>query len=325
MVKTGKAEKKEKAYKMETTGYLEKGRNTDTEGLRALDHIRIPSISDPFEIDIYWFQSHIFGNDPSTFFFKPHTHSFVEIHFILEGEASYRVNEHLLTACGGEFILIPAGLSHTQEAVSKELVRLSLSFDIIANPNNPLSRTTADTLALVNPFCGRLDDCILSTISHICIHARQASAYTPYVIRNDVFGLIIHVCDQVRNQLYRPYDPIQNGVTDIRCIRAKQFIEDNVASNIKTADVAKYVHLSARQLGRIFEQFEGKSVFEYIQERRCQLIKKILLSENVSLREISERLGFSDEFYFNRYFSKHTGITPTKFRKINGTKLQNKE
>ena len=36
---------------------------------------------------------------------------------------------------------------------------------------------------------------------------------------------------------------------------------------------------------------------------------------DLSLSEIAELTGFSDEYYFNRFFKKRVGITPAKYRK----------
>ena len=41
---------------------------------------------------------------------------------------------------------------------------------------------------------------------------------------------------------------------------------------------------------------------------------KSLLSEGVSLKDVSEAVGFSDYNYFSRLFKKRTGYTPNAFR-----------
>ncbi|NSW89572.1 MAG: helix-turn-helix transcriptional regulator [Firmicutes bacterium] len=42
--------------------------------------------------------------------------------------------------------------------------------------------------------------------------------------------------------------------------------------------------------------------------------KEELLTSNSSIKEIAYKLKFSDEFYFSRFFKKHTGIPPSKYR-----------
>jgi YesN/AraC family two-component response regulator len=45
--------------------------------------------------------------------------------------------------------------------------------------------------------------------------------------------------------------------------------------------------------------------------RACSL----LATENLKIREIAEKLEFTNEFYFSRFFKKHSGMAPAQFRK----------
>lgn len=46
-------------------------------------------------------------------------------------------------------------------------------------------------------------------------------------------------------------------------------------------------------------------------KKACELLKQTELS----IEEITTKVGYSDYYYFNKVFKKHCGITPTKFRK----------
>ncbi|NJK85319.1 MAG: helix-turn-helix transcriptional regulator [Bacteroidales bacterium] len=49
--------------------------------------------------------------------------------------------------------------------------------------------------------------------------------------------------------------------------------------------------------------------------QRVSAAKQLLIKfPDLSLSAISQRCGFSDEFYFNKIFSKHTGISPGQFK-----------
>jgi AraC-like DNA-binding protein len=46
-------------------------------------------------------------------------------------------------------------------------------------------------------------------------------------------------------------------------------------------------------------------------------LRKSLLSESkLLIKEISARCGFENEYYFSNRFKKHTGISPTEYRKL---------
>jgi len=65
----------------------------------------------------------------------------------------------------------------------------------------------------------------------------------------------------------------------------------------------------------IFKEIYGRSVLQYIAEQKIKNIKNALLTNNENIKEISCKCGFNDENYFSRFFKKHTGLTPSEFRK----------
>jgi YesN/AraC family two-component response regulator len=46
-------------------------------------------------------------------------------------------------------------------------------------------------------------------------------------------------------------------------------------------------------------------------------IKALLQSTNLSIQEIADRLHFPDQSFFGRYFKKHTGLMPSRYRAEN--------
>ena len=99
---------------------------------------------------------------------------------------------------------------------------------------------------------------------------------------------------------------------------AKQYIEDNVELNPSVSDVAEYCHLSAKQLTRIFNGFEGISPGEYIIRARVSRIEALLSDRSLSLRQIGEIMSFNNEYYFNAFFKKYSGMPPGEYRKMTG-------
>jgi two-component system response regulator YesN len=80
-------------------------------------------------------------------------------------------------------------------------------------------------------------------------------------------------------------------------------------------DIAKMVGMHPAYLSRAFKNVQGVSPMEYLTNLRIEKAKELILSEgNLSVREISEIVGYSDQFYFSRMFKTITGKSPSDFK-----------
>ena len=68
-------------------------------------------------------------------------------------------------------------------------------------------------------------------------------------------------------------------------------------------------------LNRIFKAHFFKTIKQYINERRMETIKSLMLTQSYTLSEIAAKSGFTEYKYFLKFFKYHEGITPTEFYK----------
>lgn len=89
----------------------------------------------------------------------------------------------------------------------------------------------------------------------------------------------------------------------------------NISSGCTVKKLAEELHVSESTLSKRFRQETGLTLGAYLDHllftRACQL----LLSSPMSIGEISEQLGFCDQFYFARYFKNHQQQTPSEYRR----------
>lgn len=87
-------------------------------------------------------------------------------------------------------------------------------------------------------------------------------------------------------------------------------------SNMKIADLARRMDISAHTLSYLFNQYLECNYYDYINDYRIAEFKQLVQSEQQSLYTLSalaERCGFSSRASFFRYFKKATGITPSEY------------
>ncbi|WP_312692515.1 helix-turn-helix transcriptional regulator [Kosakonia sp.] len=97
--------------------------------------------------------------------------------------------------------------------------------------------------------------------------------------------------------------------------KAQQLIRSRFHLPLSTSLLAKELHCNADYLGRVFRRVFHLTLTEAIHRQRIRAAEKLLLSHTVSLTEVATQCGFNDVGYFRQRFRKHTGLTPTVWKR----------
>lgn len=95
---------------------------------------------------------------------------------------------------------------------------------------------------------------------------------------------------------------------------AKQYIVNNFNKNITLKDVANEVLLSQNYLSELFKKEVGDGFYDFLSSYRIKKAKELLLTTNLKIYEIGQKVGYNDSITFGRAFKKITGTTPNNFR-----------
>ncbi|NLD88493.1 MAG: helix-turn-helix transcriptional regulator, partial [Clostridiales bacterium] len=92
------------------------------------------------------------------------------------------------------------------------------------------------------------------------------------------------------------------------------YVKNNYMRKITLDDIASSVYLSKSYLSGIFKDEMGISLTSYIQRIRIEKSVELMENTTLSLSEIADSTGFSDQSYFSKVFREITGFTPNKYR-----------
>lgn len=108
------------------------------------------------------------------------------------------------------------------------------------------------------------------------------------------------------NAKYSPLD-IQT-ITDVR---EKMML--NIDKHWTTTKLAMAAQMSHSKFHYIYKTYFGISPIDDLINARIQSAKDILVSENITIRELASKLGYSDVTHFIRQFTSKVGISPKQY------------
>ncbi|MBK8475871.1 MAG: helix-turn-helix domain-containing protein [Opitutaceae bacterium] len=96
--------------------------------------------------------------------------------------------------------------------------------------------------------------------------------------------------------------------------RAKSFIEEHQAEDLRLSEVAKAVNTSAYYFCKMFKQATGLTFTDFLARVRVEKVKNLLLNPHVRVSEAAFQVGFQSLSQFNRVFRSITGESPSSYR-----------
>lgn len=97
---------------------------------------------------------------------------------------------------------------------------------------------------------------------------------------------------------------------------AKKYILEHLNEKLTVQNIADIIHMSPSHFSRVFRQQSGFSPYDFVLISRLNRAKDFLQKTDMSVSQIAYETGFNSESNFIYFFSKNTGISPSKFRKL---------
>lgn len=106
----------------------------------------------------------------------------------------------------------------------------------------------------------------------------------------------------------------QPDLSNSHFLKIMKYVNTCYNENITLKDVSKVVNLNPNYISQVFKKTTGTTFSHYLTDLRIKNAKKLLVTTNISINDVSIQSGFNDYFYFLKTFKKYTGKTPSEFR-----------
>ncbi len=261
-----------------------------------------------------------------------HRHSFYEICYAYRGQGVFRMEGAELPVAEGDIFVAKPGEVH--EIISARRNAMGIYFWSFAlnfpsreterghRPTEAEAATTAllERFAASRVWVSRRTESLPATLELLTAETIRGEAGLPEAVSGLLGKLILDTARSVTDAQPAPAgEAPARTPAEAQVRQALRFLRDNYARPITSVDVAAQLHLSRRQLSRLFRSCRGQTVQECLVEIRLETARRLLLDPAQSIKQVALACGYADYRHFLTLFRQHVGATPAAFRRGRGT------
>ena len=124
--------------------------------------------------------------------------------------------------------------------------------------------------------------------------------------------LLLQITEIFHSQNVHPAGRVRRSDALFRLFR--KLLAENYRKEHELQFYADSLHVSQTYLSRVIRQVSGKTVNNYIAEALYTDARRLLVFTDLTVKEIAEQLGFSDQSSFGKFFKKKSETSPANFR-----------
>jgi AraC family transcriptional regulator len=92
-------------------------------------------------------------------------------------------------------------------------------------------------------------------------------------------------------------------------------MNDNISRSISLDDMASAARIGKFQFAHIFKEQTGLSPMKYLRQCRVEAARQLLVNSSLGLKDIADKVGFSDENHLSRHIRRSFGLPPATLRR----------
>ena len=250
--------------------------------------------------------------------FAFHYHEFYKIIYLVDGKVDYKVEGKTYHLKPHDFVLVGANVIHKPEidgGVPYERYIVYLSEEFLSEENErgeSLKYCFEEAERLQNRvvhFEAESYEQLVGCLLRMEKIERQKDEYMGDLLLKSAFLEFMVLFN--RNAIRQPKAFITTAAYHEKVIDVITYIQEHLADEINVDVLAKQCYISKYYLMRQFKEATGYSIHQYINEKRIQAARRMILSGMPASKACYE-CGFHDYSTFARRFKMIVGMAPSR-------------
>lgn len=254
------------------------------------------------------------------FFINWHYHRELELLLVNQGTMDVYIDEEYFRLNAGDVAIIGAKQLHRDRSIGVPLDYVVLQFDLeeffdhstmpymryFSETKNPLSR--ANYIFQENKAANKeAADCILAILQEVSF---KQNGYE-IAVNMSIKKLLLLLLRSDSKKLLADHDDFDR----VRLRGVLDFVEEHLTDRIAVEDVSKLANMSYYYFVKFFKKAIGLSFTEYVNYRKIKWAERILLTKDLSVSEVGDRIGMPNMAHFYKMFKKYNDCSPKQFQK----------
>lgn len=253
-----------------------------------------------------------------------HSHTFFELVYVYDGNCTQNISGQTISMRTGDFCVIPPSVEHSISVYDDSIIinimlrrntLHSMFYNFLNTPNklssfflNNIYAKRANDYIL---FHSGMDPAIRESFVWMLWESMNKQEYSYQCITN---SLLLDFYLFVRNYSESVQMPLFNSRIDVQRYAIIQYIQDNYR-DVTLSTVAKRFHYSNEYTSRLIKDLMGMTYTDVVRTVRIERSQDFLANTTMTVANIAEAIGYDTPEHYIRQFKKHTGMTPSAYRK----------
>ena len=256
------------------------------------------------------------NNYESGIIIELHSHSFFHLLFVVDGHGRFIYDNREFDVATNDLIICPPNTIHGFEPQNGGFLRtIEVKFSLVDTELHNVFLSIHGRIVSHGGDARNLFESIFEDA------LKMKGDFPSYLVNIDIAILLLSI---MRTQLkgYKGSETLFDKESNenmfykgIDFAIVFQYIDEHMDKLISLNELAMLVSFNSSHFCRTFKEKFGISPIKYINNKKIQLSKQMMLESDYNLTEISERLGFQTLHYFSRCFKAIQGEPPNQYRK----------
>lgn len=249
--------------------------------------------------------------------FSPsHWHEAIEIIYMLEGTAVVTLFDQTITLKPGQFLLINSGLVHASRCPSgNRTILMQIPDSFLASCLNDVSKLwfVIDHHSSDPDLPSDIERLRTLLLDMMALQENSRPGYL-FAFNRDLFEFLDLLYRKFLREMPGDYQPKSSRALS-RLDAVLDYTHQHYNSPITLKNAAGVAALQPEYFCRFFRENMGITYLQYLNDYRLSRLYRELLVTDLSIRDLEERHGFTNDKLFHRLFRDRFHTTPLQARK----------